>query len=177
MWECHELQVSPRSSNRRHSRNYPLGAGAAIVEKARQPVSIDSAQKPFADEYSKVVRSVELAERQGGKQSRVNQQMRWDAGIRCARLLIDEGLARRSHPTGCDSGSLQKTRLESLALDPIRASRSKSCFSSIHYIDSLRYLLGDPAMFSPAEAGRPAKPRSRNQDPDRVGVQVRPRKY
>jgi predicted dehydrogenase len=43
-------------------------------------------QKPLAEEYSKAVRSVELAERAKVKIA-VNQQMRWDAGIRCVRLL------------------------------------------------------------------------------------------
>ncbi|MGE5737160.1 MAG: Gfo/Idh/MocA family protein, partial [Acidobacteriota bacterium] len=47
-------------------------------------------QKPFADEYAKAVRSVELAERAKVKLA-VNQQMRWDAGIRCARMLMDQG--------------------------------------------------------------------------------------
>ena len=47
-------------------------------------------QKPFADEYAKAVRSVELAEAAKVKIA-VNQQMRWDAGIRCARILIDDG--------------------------------------------------------------------------------------
>jgi predicted dehydrogenase len=38
---------------------------------------------------AKAVRSVRLAE-QAKVKIAVNQQMRWDAGIRCARLLIDQ---------------------------------------------------------------------------------------
>ena len=61
-----------------------------IVEKAAAAGKHMLCQKPFADEYAKAVRSVELAEKAKVKIA-VNQQMRWDAGIRCARLLIDDG--------------------------------------------------------------------------------------
>src|SRR4029077_19537220 len=47
-------------------------------------------QKPFADEYSKAVGRVEVA-KQAQVKIAVNQQIRWDAGIRCARLLINDG--------------------------------------------------------------------------------------
>src|SRR5215469_7571523 len=61
-----------------------------IVERVTEAGKHLLCQKPLADDYPKAVRSVELAERSGVKIA-VNQQMRWDAGIRCARLLIDQG--------------------------------------------------------------------------------------
>ena len=98
-------------------------------------------QKPLADEYAKAVRSVELAERAQVKIA-VNQQMRWDAGIRCARLLIDQGwLGTPSY------GTIQVHCNTDWSLWPwiYQGKRLEVMFHSIHYIDSLRYLLGDPA--------------------------------
>jgi predicted dehydrogenase len=98
-------------------------------------------QKPLADEYSKAVRSVELAER-SKVQLAVNQQMRWDAGIRCARLLIDDGWL--GTPT---YAAIQVHCKTDWSLWPwiYQGRHLEIMFHSIHYIDSLRYLLGDPA--------------------------------
>lgn len=99
-------------------------------------------QKPFADEYSRAVRSVELAE-QANVKIAVNQQMRWDAGIRCARLLIDEGwLGTPAYAT------IQVHCKTDWGLWPwiYQGKRLEIMFHSIHYIDSLRYLFGEPAL-------------------------------
>jgi predicted dehydrogenase len=98
-------------------------------------------QKPFADEYAKAVRSVELAE-QAKVKIAVNQQMRWDAGIRCARLLIAEGwLGTPTYAT------IQVHCKTDWSLWPwiYQGKRLEIMFHSIHYIDSLRYLFGEPA--------------------------------
>jgi len=98
-------------------------------------------QKPFADEFPKAVCSVELAERANVKIA-VNQQMRWDAGIRCARLLIDQGwLGTPTYAT------IQVHCNTDWSLWPwiYRGKHLEVMFHSIHYIDALRYLLGDPA--------------------------------
>lgn len=99
-------------------------------------------QKPFADEYAKAVRNVELAEAAKVKIA-VNQQMRWDAGIRCARLLIDDGWL--GTPT---YGCIQVHCKTDWSLWPwiYEGERVEIMFHSIHYIDSLRYLFGDPAL-------------------------------
>ena len=113
----------------------------AIVEQATAAGKHVLCQKPFADEYAKAVRSVEFAERAHVKLA-VNQQMRWDAGIRCARLLIDDGwLGTPSY------GSIQVHCQTDWSLWPwlYQGKRLEVMFHSIHYIDSLRYLLGDPA--------------------------------
>jgi predicted dehydrogenase len=111
-----------------------------MVEQAAAAGKHLLCQKPFADEYSKAVRSVELAERAKVKIA-VNQQMRWDAGIRCARLLIESGWL--GIPT---YGSIQVHCKTDWSLWPwiYRGKQVEIMYHSIHYIDSLRYLLGDP---------------------------------
>ena len=112
----------------------------AIVEQATATGKHLLCQKPLADEYAKAVRSVELAERAKVKIA-VNQQMRWDAGIRCARLLIDDGWLGR--PT---YAAIQVHCKTNWSLWPwiYQGKHVEIMFHSIHYIDSLRYLLGDP---------------------------------
>jgi predicted dehydrogenase len=112
----------------------------AIVEQAAAAGKHLLCQKPFADEYAKAVRSVELAERAKVKIA-VNQQMRWDAGIRCTRLLIDDGWL--GAPT---YGAIQVHCKTDWSLWPwiYQGKHVEIMFHSIHYIDSLRYLLGDP---------------------------------
>jgi len=113
----------------------------SLVEQATKAGKHLLCQKPFADEYAKAVRSVELAESAKVKIA-VNQQMRWDAGIRCARLLIDDGWL--GTPT---YGTIQVHCKTDWSLWPwiYQGTRVEIMFHSIHYIDSLRYLFGDPA--------------------------------
>jgi len=111
-----------------------------IVEQATAAGKHLLCQKPFADKYAKAVRSVDLAERSNVKIA-VNQQMRWDAGIRCARLLIDQGwLGTPTYAT------IQVHCNTDWSLWPwiYQGRHLEVMFHSIHYIDSLRYLLGDP---------------------------------
>jgi len=110
-------------------------------------------QKPFADEYAKGVRSVELAE-QANVKIAVNQQMRWDAGIRCARLLIDKGWL--GIPT---YGTIQVHCKTDWSMWPwiYEDNRLEIMFHSIHYVDSLRYLFGEPAMVFTSGARAPGE--------------------
>jgi len=112
----------------------------SIVEQAAAAGKHLLCQKPFADEYKKAVRSVELA-KQAKVKIAVNQQMRWDAGIRCARLLIEDGWL--GTPT---YGSIQVHCKTDWSLWPwiYQGKHLEIMFHSIHYIDSLRFLLGDP---------------------------------
>jgi predicted dehydrogenase len=112
-----------------------------IVEQATAAGKHVLCQKPFADEYSKAALSVELAERAQVKIA-VNQQMRWDAGIRCTRLLMDDGWL--GTPT---YGAIQVHCKTDWSLWPwiYQGKHVEIMFHSIHYIDSLRYLLGEPA--------------------------------
>jgi predicted dehydrogenase len=119
---------------------YPDVQGA-LVEQAANSGKHLLCQKPFSDEYAKAVRTVELAERAKVKLA-VNQQMRWDAGIRCTRRLIDQGwLGTPSY------GTIQVHCKTDWSLWPwiYQGTRVEIMFHSIHYIDSLRYLFGDPA--------------------------------
>ena len=118
---------------------YPA-AQAEIVEKAAAAGKHMLCQKPFADEFSKAVRNVELATKAKVKIA-VNQQMRWDAGIRCARLLIDQGWLGAPF-----YGTIQVHCKTDWSMWPwiYAGKRLEVMFHSIHYIDSLRYLLGQP---------------------------------
>lgn len=111
-----------------------------LVEQATAAGKHLLCQKPFADEYPKAVRSVELA-KQAKVKIAVNQQMRWDSGIRCARLLIEDGWL--GTPT---YGSIQVHCNTDWSLWPwiYQGKQLEIMYHSIHYIDSLRYLLGDP---------------------------------
>jgi predicted dehydrogenase len=112
----------------------------AVVEQVAAAGKHLLCQKPLADEYAKAVRAVELAERAKVKMA-VNQQMRWDAGIRCARLLIDDNWL--GFPT---YAAIQVHCKTDWNLWPwiYQGRRVEIMFHSIHYIDSLRYLLGAP---------------------------------
>ena len=112
----------------------------------------------LSDEYFKALRSVEVAERAEVKLA-VNQQMRWDAGIRCAKLLIDDGWL--GTPT---YAAIQVHCKSDWSLWPwiYCGKRLEIMFHSIHYIDSFRYLLGNPRACLPAAAAlrrNPPKPR------------------
>ena len=128
----------PRSGNRRRRRVSRRAAGGGGKSHGRRRHLL--CQKPFADEYGKAVRSVELAEAANVKIA-VNQQMRWDAGIRCARILIDNGWL--GTPT---YGTIQVHCNTDWSLWPwiYKGKRLEVMFHSIHYIDSLRFLLGQP---------------------------------
>jgi predicted dehydrogenase len=119
---------------------YPA-AQVEIVEKAAATGKHMLCQKPFADEYSKAVHNVDVAAKAGVKIA-VNQQMRWDAGIRCARLLIDQGWLGVPF-----YGTIQVHCKTDWSMWPwiYAGKRLEVMFHSIHYIDSLRFLLGQPA--------------------------------
>jgi predicted dehydrogenase len=97
-------------------------------------------QKPLSDEYAKAVRLVQMAKEAKVKMA-VNQQMRWDAGIRGSKELIRQGwLGVATY------GTIQVHCLTDWSLWPWMYSgkRLEVLYHSIHYIDSLRFLLGEP---------------------------------
>lgn len=111
-----------------------------IVEKvaaARKPMLC---QKPISDEFAKAKRTVELAKQAGVKQA-VNQQMRWDAGIAAAKIMIDDGMI--GTPT---DAQIQVSCETPWHMWPWLASapRLEVMYHSIHYLDSLRFLFGSP---------------------------------
>jgi len=98
-------------------------------------------QKPLSNTFSEAVEIVALAEQAGVKQA-VNQQMRWDAGIAASRDMIQRGLI--GQPT---DAQIQVSCETPWHMWPWLASapRLEVMFHSIHYLDSLRSLFGDPA--------------------------------
>jgi len=131
---------------------YPDGQ-PAVVEEVTAAGRHLLCQKPLAAEYAAARRSVELARRAGVKLA-VNQQMRWDAGIRYTRRLIERGyLGALSY------GSVQVHVLTPWHLWPwiYQGSRLEVMFHSIHYFDSLRYLLGDPVRVYSSGARSPGE--------------------
>jgi len=101
-------------------------------------------QKPLANSYAAAAQIVTLADAAGVKLA-VNQQMRWDAGIHVARQLIEQGAL--GQPT---DARIQVNVQTPWDLWPwIRENaRIEIMFHSIHYLDSLRYLFGEPARVS-----------------------------
>ena len=97
-------------------------------------------QKPLADNFSDAKQIVELAKKAGVKQA-INHQMRWDAGIRASKHLIEQGII--GEPTDVE---IQVNTLTPWHMWPWLAAvpHLEVLFHSIHYIDALRYLFGDP---------------------------------
>ena len=112
----------------------------AVVEQVAAAGKHLLCQKPLSNRYPEAVRIVELA-RAAGVKLAVNQQMRWDAGIRVARQLIEQGAI----------GQPVDARIEVSVRTPwelwpwlAQTPQLEVMFHSIHYLDSLRYLFGDP---------------------------------
>lgn len=111
-----------------------------IVDRAAAAGKHMLCQKPLALDYETALREVETAEAAGVLLA-VNQQMRWDAGIAASRDLISRGVL----------GSVTEAQVQvSVATGwhmwPWLASapRLEIMYHSIHYQDSLRYIMGDP---------------------------------
>lgn len=97
-------------------------------------------QKPLSDRYPDAVRIVAAA-RAARVKLAVNQQMRWTAGIRVARQLIEQGAL----------GTPADARIEVSVRTPwhmwpwiAEREQLEIMFHSIHYQDSLRHLFGNP---------------------------------
>lgn len=112
----------------------------SIVEKVAAAGKHMLCQKPLADTFSDAVRIVELGKQAGVKQA-VNQQMRWDAGMRASRNLIAQGII--GQPT---DAQIQVSIATPWHMWPWLAAvpRLEVLFHSLHYIDVMRFLFGDP---------------------------------
>lgn len=97
-------------------------------------------QKPLALDVKTAESAISAADRAGVKQA-VNQQMRWDAGIAASRSLVAEGAI------GIPSeGQVQVSVSTPWHMWPWLASapRLEVMYHSIHYLDAIRSVLGDP---------------------------------
>ena len=131
---------------------YP-GAQPEIVARTIAAGKHCLCQKPLALDYPTGLRMVERAEAAGLKLA-VNQQMRWDAGIRYARLLLERGFL--GQPT---YGTIQVHVQTDWSLWPwiLASPRHELLYHSIHYQDSLRFLFGLPDRVYTSGARQPGE--------------------
>lgn len=108
-------------------------------------------QKPLADTLAHAAEIVRLA-REAGVKLAVNQQLRWGQGIRAARTLINKGWI----------GQVTDASIQVSVNTPwdmwgwlVVSPRLEIMFHSIHYIDSMRSLFGDPEWVTSRHARYP----------------------
>lgn len=97
-------------------------------------------QKPLAEDFSQAVQIVDLAKKAGVKQAS-NHQMRWDSGIAASREIIKSGWI--GTPT---DAQIQVSCETPWHMWPwlANAPRLEVMYHSIHYLDAMRSLFGDP---------------------------------
>ncbi len=129
-------------------------AQAGIAERGVAAGKHLLCQKPLAMDYATAARIVDLAERAGVKLA-VNQQMRWDAGIAASRQLLDQGAL----------GEAADARIEVSIRTPwhmwpwiAQSERLEVMYHSIHYLDALRFLFGDPLRVTARHGRWPNQP-------------------
>jgi len=118
----------------------PPWAQLEVVEQVAAAGKHMLCQKPLAMTFSDAVKIVEAAKRAGVKQA-VNHQMRWDAGIHAAKDLIARGII--GQPTDAQIEVSVATPWHMWAW-LAAVDQLEIVFHSIHYLDALRYLFGDP---------------------------------
>lgn len=111
-----------------------------IVEKVAAAKKHMLCQKPLSQNFDEAKRIVELAREAGVKQA-INHQMRWDAGIRASKNLIEQGVI--GQPT---DSQIQVSVLTPWHMWPWLAAVDglEVMFHSIHYLDATRFLFGNP---------------------------------
>jgi predicted dehydrogenase len=125
----------------------------SVVEQVAAAGKHMLCQKPLSTNFRDAARIVEIA-RLAGVKLAVNQQMRWDAGIRVARQLISAGAI--GEPV---DGRIQVNVKTPWDMWPWLAAipQMEVMYHSIHYIDSLRFLFGDPRRVSSFHAKYPGQ--------------------
>lgn len=123
----------------------------AIAERALAAGKHLLCQKPLSDTFDDARAIVEAGKRAGRKVA-VNQQMRWDAGIAAARDLIAKGYI--GQPT---DAQIQVSTNTPWHLWPWLATspRLEVTYHSIHYLDAMRFLFGDPEWVTSRHAKYP----------------------
>ncbi len=125
----------------------------AIVRKVTAAKKHVLCQKPLSDKYAEAVEMVELA-RQARLKLAVQQQFRWGQIIRAARALMAEGWI----------GDLLDVQVQVSISTPwdmwpwlASQPRLEVRYHSIHYLDALRFLFGDPALVTSRHAKNPTQ--------------------
>jgi predicted dehydrogenase len=124
-----------------------------IVEKAVAAGKHLLCQKPFSNKYGEAVEMTKLAQ-QAGLKIAVHQQFRWSSIIRAVRALILEGWLG-----DILDAEVQVSIHTPWDMWPWLASqpRLEVLFHSIHYLDSLRFLFGDPALITSRHTKHPTQ--------------------
>jgi predicted dehydrogenase len=132
----------------------PAWEQRAIAERALAAGKHLLCQKPLAESLADA-RAIVDAGRRASRKVAVNQQMRWSAGIAAAKDLIGRGFIGR--PT---DAQIQVSTSTPWHMWPwLRESpRLDVMYHSIHYLDSLRYLLGEPAWVTSRHTKYPGQP-------------------
>jgi predicted dehydrogenase len=97
-------------------------------------------QKPFSEDLGVAAELVGLAEHAGVTLA-VNQQMRWDQVVACTKALVDAGWYGT-----LTSGLFDVDVRTDWQLWPwlLERPRLEYFYHSIHYVDAIRHLFGDP---------------------------------
>ncbi|HLF02310.1 MAG TPA: Gfo/Idh/MocA family oxidoreductase, partial [Anaerolineales bacterium] len=125
----------------------------AVVEKVVAAQKNLLCQKPFSDNYKKAVQMARLAKEAGVKIA-VHQQFRWGQIIRATRALLTEGWV----------GNLLDVQVQVSIATPwdlwpwlADQPRLETLYHSIHYLDALRFLFGNPALVTSRHTKNPAQ--------------------
>ena len=124
-----------------------------IVAKAVPAGKHMLCQKPFSHHYAEAVEMTNLAEGASLKIA-VHQQFRWSSIIRAVRALLGEGWVGQVLDV-----QVQVSIHTPWDMWPWIASqpRLEVLYHSIHYLDSLRYLFGDPALITSRHTKHPTQ--------------------
>ena len=125
----------------------------AIVDQASAAGKHILCQKPLSDKYSEAVEMMDIAQRAGVKIA-VHQQFRWSSLICCVRCLLSEGWVGEVLDV-----QVQVSIHTPWEMWPWIASqpRLEVLYHSIHYLDSLRFLFGDPSLVTSRHTKHPAQ--------------------
>ena len=124
-----------------------------IVEKAVAAGKHLLCQKPFSTKYAEAVEMAALAQ-QAGLKIAVHQQFRWSSIIQAVHALVLEGWLGEVLDV-----QVQVSIHTPWDMWPWLASqpRLEVLFHSIHYLDSLRFLFGDPTLVTSRHTKDPAQ--------------------
>ena len=110
-------------------------------------------QKPFSNNYAEAVEMTALAQQAGLKMA-VHQQFRWSSIIQATRALMTEGWL----------GDILDVQVQVSIHTPwdmwpwiASQPRLEVLFHSIHYLDALRFLFGDPTLVTSRHTRHPAQ--------------------
>ena len=136
--EIVEISVPPQ---------YQLGIARTCIAAGKHLLC----QKPLADTLPHAAEIVRLA-REAGVKLAVNQQLRWGQGLRAAKTLIRKGWIGQVVDASIQvSVNTPWQMWPWLAISP----RLEVQYHSIHYIDAMRSILGDPIWITSRHARNP----------------------